>query len=179
MRIIRDGQVVEDNWLHLADSDEIAAGPITVSINRWRNHRAEFRARSDRTGLRLSGADSLQDIVGSLSDLPIIVLEFTAMADGRIFSHARLLRERYGFKGELRARGDFIPDQVFFLSRVGVNAFEFGEENALAEGLRKLSEFSVKYQAAADEKHPLYRRRLPSRLVPAPTAAAADKGNGN
>ena len=79
--------------------------------------------------------------------------------DGRAFSQARLLRDRHGYAGELRARGDFLRDQMFFLRRVGVDAFEFPEGTNLQDRLKAFEEFSVTYQAAVDNPEPLYRRR--------------------
>lgn len=158
MQIIKDGRIVEDHWRHLGDADEAEAGPVTVSAARWRSEREALLARPD-TGLRLTGSDDVAAIASDIAHWPLIVLEFTAMADGRSFSSARLLRERYGYTGELRARGAFIRDQMFFLTRVGVNAFELADEGKLAAALSAFSDFSVRYQAATDEPAPLYRRR--------------------
>ncbi|MEW6038207.1 MAG: DUF934 domain-containing protein [Pseudomonadota bacterium] len=158
MPIIKDGKIVTDTWRHLADDEPVSAAPCTVSLSRWRRERHELAARGGALGLRISGDDRMEDIVEDLDRFPLVVVEFPTMVDGRGFSTARLLRERYGYRGELRARGAVIPDQAFYLHRVGFNAFEFTHEVELEAVLPKLEEFSVVYQAAVDEPLPIYRR---------------------
>lgn len=151
MHIIKDGQIVANSWRHLADEDEAGGDSFTVSVDRWRRERTALLNRAGPVGVRLSGADKPEDLGADLVRVPLIVLEFSSLRDGRSFSHARLLRERYGYTGEIRARGGFIRDQMFFLSRVGVNAFEFADERSLAAALPALSDFSVVYQHAAGD----------------------------
>ncbi|MBC8392295.1 MAG: DUF934 domain-containing protein, partial [Deltaproteobacteria bacterium] len=79
-------------------------------------------------------------------DIQLIELDFPAFTDGRIFSHAWLLRGRYNYQGEIRATGHFMPDQVFYLSRVGVNAFNLEKTEDLPVALSNLNDFSVNYQ---------------------------------
>lgn len=156
MQIIKDGAVVADDLRHLADDEAAPAeGRYTVSLARWLKEKDRLAA----AGVRLAGADAVADLAADLPKLELVVLEFAALADGRGFSHARLLRDRYGYQGEVRARGDFIRDQMYFLGRVGANAFEPVHAVDLASLLPALTEFSVSYQAAADHKQPLYRRR--------------------
>lgn len=161
MHIIKDGRIVADDWRHLADDESLAGPRVTVSYSRWLAEKERLRKEGIEVGVRLSGDDPIEVLAESedLSRFPLIVIEFPQMSDGRGFSLARLLRERYGYRGEIRARGDFIRDQMFFLSRVGVNAFECGQDQDLESLLPALSEFTVRYQAAADEPQPLYRRR--------------------
>ena len=88
-----------------------------------------------------------------------MVLNFPAFKDGRGFTTARLLRERHGYKGEIRAVGDVGRDQMFYMQRCGFNAFEVRSDRDLEDALRALDDFTVTYQAAADQPLPLYRRR--------------------
>ncbi|QSA95582.1 DUF934 domain-containing protein [Methylococcus sp. EFPC2] len=160
MQIIKDGLIVEDDWRHLADDETVpAAGRYTVSSQRWLAEHPSLASGPDELGLRLRGEDKLEDLADDLGYFALIVIEFPTMADGRGFTLARLLRERYGYRGEIRARGEYIRDQIFFMSRVGINAFQFGEEQSLESLLPALSEFTVRYQAAVDQPLPLYRRR--------------------
>ncbi len=159
MQVIKDGKIVANDVRHLADDEAPTAGRFTVSLARWRAERESLLATRGEVGVRLRGEDPVADIAADLPRLGLVVVEFPALADGRGFSQARLLRDRYGYAGEIRARGDFIRDQVYFLSRVGVNAFEPSGDESLADLLPALNDFTVNYQAAADEKHPLYRRR--------------------
>lgn len=159
MQIIKDGGLVEDSWRHLDDADAMpATGDVTVSFSRWLAEKAALSARTGRLGVRLNGNDPLETLGPVAGQFPLLVVEFPAVADGRSFSIARLLRDQYGYQGELRAHGHFIRDQMFFLQRVGCNAFEstLTKAEALLPGL---SDFSVRYQAAQDEPQPLYRRR--------------------
>jgi len=159
MPIIKDGAIVADETRHLAD-DEAATGAVfTVSFARWQSEKENLKASGASLGVRLAGNDPVAAIAADLPHLALVVVEFPALADGRGFSIARLLRDRYGFTGEIRARGDFIRDQVYFLGRVGVNAFEPTNTSHLDALLPALTEFTVNYQAAADDKQPLYRRR--------------------
>jgi uncharacterized protein (DUF934 family) len=93
-----------------------------------------------------------------LDDLALVVINFPVFTDGRGFSYARELRER-GFKGELRASGNFIRDQLTYLRRCGFNAFSMADDAQLASALDSLSDFSESYQAAPDQPLPLFRRR--------------------
>jgi uncharacterized protein (DUF934 family) len=159
MGVIKDGEIAADDWRHVADDESLPEGKATVSLKRWREEQDDLIERAAPLGLRLSAADAVEDIAEDLRHFDTIVLDMTQFTDGRVFSQARLLRERFGFTGELRVRGDFIRDQIFFLSRVGVNAFEFPEGTDLEDMRRAFAEFSVRYQAATDVCDPLYRRR--------------------
>ena len=80
------------------------------------------------------------------------------MADGRAFSQARLLRERYGFKGEIRATGDVLYDQLFYMQRCGINGFELRDDQDVPSSLKAFDEMTVTYQPASDEEFPIWRR---------------------
>lgn len=159
MQIVKDGQLAENTWLHLEDEQAAPEqGDITVSYARWRSEGAALTERKGRLGLRLNGDTPLETLGTVAEQFPLLAVEFPAVADGRAFSVARLLRDRYGYQGELRAYGHFLRDQVFFLQRVGCNAFESTLLKA-EDLLPALSDFSVRYQASQDEPLPLYRRR--------------------
>jgi uncharacterized protein (DUF934 family) len=155
MQIIKDGRIIEDDIRHLADDEAATEGRYTVSVERWLAEKDRLAA----AGVRLRGDNAVADIAADLPRLELVVVEFPALADGRGFSHARLLRDRHGYTGEVRARGGFIRDQVYFLARVGVDAFEPEEGTNLASLLPAFSEFSVNYQGAADHKQPVYHKR--------------------
>jgi len=89
----------------------------------------------------------------------VVAVSFKKNVDGRGFSMARLLRERYGYQGEIRAIGEIIRDQLYLLQRCGFNAFEFGAEVDLAEARKSLADFSDAYQVAVDQPVPLFKRR--------------------
>lgn len=152
MHIIKDGQIVADHWHHLTDDEAPANTPCTVSLARWNSQRDALRQPGMAVGVRLGAEDRPESLQGDLSDLPLIVLQFASLRDGRSFSHARILRERLGYAGEIRASGEFIRDQVFYLSRLGVDSFEFADEAAAARALPALRDFSAVYQPAPGDQ---------------------------
>ncbi len=152
MKIIKDKKIVEDNWTHIADDEEIKNGDnnITISLSRWKKEKTALNNHKGEIGIRLSPADNLEDISENLQNLGLIALDFPAYTDGRLFSQARLLRSQHDFKGEIRAIGNYMPDQVFYLSRVGVNGFQLEDSEKLPLALSTLEDFTVKYQTSTN-----------------------------
>ena len=148
MLIIKDKQIIDDNWSYVADDAELKAGNISVSVARWKQDKQQLLAHEGKLGVRIGSADSVEDIAPDLKDIQLIELDFPDFADGRLFSHAWLLRRRYSYQGELRATGHYMPDQVFYLSRVGVNAFSPEKVEDLPVVLSHLNDFTVKYQSS-------------------------------
>ncbi|MFI3157683.1 MAG: DUF934 domain-containing protein [Methylococcaceae bacterium] len=146
MQIIKDQQIIDDSWSYVADDAELKAGDISVSLARWKKDKQQLLQSNAKVGVRIGPADSVEDLAADLNDIPLIELDFPAFADGRIFSHAWLLRGRYNYQGELRATGHFMRDQVFYLSRVGINAFSLEKAEDLPVALSTLNDFSVNYQ---------------------------------
>ncbi len=148
MKIIKDKKIIEDSWLHIADEDEIVKGDITVSLSRWQKEATELASHEGNIGIRLAPSDTVEDVADDLQKISLIALEFPAFTDGRSFSQARLLRSRYGFDGEIRAIGSYMPDQVFYLSRVGVNSFQLENDKEINTALSTMNDFTVNYQAS-------------------------------
>ena len=160
MQIIKDGKITPDDVQHLSDDEAPSANRFTVSCTRWKAEKDALLKSGHLVGIRLKGDNSVADIAEDLNHFEVIVVEFPALADGRSFSLARLLRERFGFKGEIRALGDFIRDQVYFLARVGVNAFEPVAGTDLEKLLPAFADFTLNYQTAADGVKPIFRQRI-------------------
>ena len=156
--VIKNRRIVEDPWRHLADDAELPVGPVIVSLARWQRERAALLARGEPVGVRLPNTANVADLAADLPALALVALEFPKFADGRAHSQARLLRERYGYRGELRAVGDVLRDQLFFMARNGFDAFELRADRRLEDALEAFGEFSDSYQPAADQPLPLYRR---------------------
>ncbi len=154
MKIIKDKKIIEDNdnWTHIADNEEIKNGDnnITVSLSRWKKEKSALDNHTGKLGIRLSPADKLEDIADDLENLGLIALDFPAYTDGRLFSQARLLRSQHGFDGEIRAMGSYMPDQVFYLARVGVNSFQLEDSEKLPLALSTIGDFTVKYQTSTN-----------------------------
>jgi uncharacterized protein (DUF934 family) len=159
MQIIKDREIVEDNWTHLDDEAELVAGNITVSITRWQEQHETLEKHEGGLGLRLSGEDPLEEIVPELAKFSLIVLIFPAFTDGRCYSFARLLRDRFNYTGEIRAQGDVLRDQLFYMWQCGINSFELANPNRITDALNAFDDFSESYQTTALRPEPLYRRR--------------------
>ncbi|MDP2903944.1 MAG: DUF934 domain-containing protein [Methylovulum sp.] len=150
MQIIKDKQIIDDSWRYISDDAELKAGNITVPLARWQQDKQQLLESDGPLGVRISATDSVADIAIDLKNLQLIELDFPSFADGRLFSQAWLLRRRYGYQGEIRAVGHYMPDQVFYLSRVGVNAFKPDEAERLTVELSHLNDFTVNYQESVN-----------------------------
>ena len=151
MSLIKDGRLAEDPWTTLADEAEtIPDGAVIVSLERWQAGREALLGRNAPLGLRLRSDQSPAQLVDDLPRFALVALEFPKFGDGRAYSYARLLRERYGYQGEVRAVGDVLRDQLVFMHRCGFDAFEIAADDAADRWLQALGEISVWYQPTAD-----------------------------
>jgi uncharacterized protein (DUF934 family) len=159
-QILKDTQVVSDNWILLDENaDSIPNGDILLSYQQWQNFAEQLSNHSGSIGVWLEGHAEIEQIIEPLLNLPLIAINFPKFADGRGFSAARLIRERYNYSGELRAIGGFIRDQLYLLKRCGFIAFQFSDENELSDAAESLKDFSENYQVSVDQENPLFRRR--------------------
>jgi len=173
MPLIKDDRFAKDGWIALDDDDALPAGaPVIVTLERWRAERARLVGRNAPLGLRLRSDQAPAEIAGDLPHFALIELEFPKFTDGRAYSYARLLRERYGFAGELRAVGAVLRDQYGFMRRCGFDAFEVTTELDLDAWRAALGEVSVAYQPAADRRPWIaaLRHGRPAQRVARPTA---------
>jgi uncharacterized protein (DUF934 family) len=160
MRVInKELQIVDDGWFVVADEAELPAGDIIVSVARWRKERETILAHSGKLGIKISGATPVTAIAPDLKHFPLIALEFPTFGDGRCLSHARLLREKYSYKGELRAVGDVQRDQLYFMRRCGIDSFAVRADKDIEDALNAFKEFTVRYQPAGDDAQPIYHYR--------------------
>jgi len=164
--IIKNARIVDDAWqtFKLAEGDtaETIALPTTptlVPLAVWQARRDELLARQTPFGLWLDSHEGPEEIADDLDRFALIAVNFPKFADGRGYSTARLLRERYGYRGELRAIGDVQRDQLFLLRRCGFDAFAVRADKDIRDALDGLDAFSERYQSAVDEPLPLFRRR--------------------
>lgn len=151
MQIIKDKKITEDHWQFVADNQEIPqTGDITVSVSRWLNDKDSLTRRGRQTGLRIRSTDALEDIAGDLAGMPLVELDIAMFGDGRSFSQAWLLRNRYHYRGEIRAVGNYLIDQIFYLHRTGVDAFQLDASRKPEAALAALNDFSVAYQPSVN-----------------------------
>jgi uncharacterized protein (DUF934 family) len=175
MPLIRDGRIVDDSWVRADAAEAIpAAGDLIVPTALWREHREQLQARRGRLGLRLANDESPLPLAGDLPHFDLVALEFPKFTDGRAYTQARLLRERLGFRGELRATGKVLRDQLGFMRRCGFDAFEVEDARVLAGWAQAENGFSAWYQPAADGATPIPRQRHQRRPLPARPVAAPD-----
>jgi uncharacterized protein (DUF934 family) len=146
MQLIKDGQVTQDNWMFINDDATLNASHNIISLTRWQNTDKEALQQSKPLGLRLESDVILEDINIDFNDFELIELYIPVFTDGRAFTHARLLRSRFGFTGDIRVSGDFMRDQVFYLSRVGVSSFNLKDQDNAQEMIASMNDFSVTYQ---------------------------------
>jgi uncharacterized protein (DUF934 family) len=150
MQIIKDNQLCNDAWEYKPDDADLGNGDVIISLSRLQQKGKALFNRTGKLGTRIVPSDPVDGIVAYLPDLALVELYFPELADGRLFSHAWLLRNRYNYTGEIRATGHFLPDQVFYLSRVGVNSFYPENTAHLTSTLAGLKDFSVSYQPSAN-----------------------------
>ena len=163
--IIKGMNVVNDPWLRLELNADGSlppvppAGDLIVPLAMWQRLREELLARPGRLGVWLNSNEEPAAIAEDLRLFGVVAVNFPKVTDGRGYSIARLLRERYGWKGELRAFGDIWRDQLFFLASCGFNAFELRAGEDPREALAAFSDFSETYQGSVRQPLPLFRRR--------------------
>jgi uncharacterized protein (DUF934 family) len=170
--LIKQRRIADDPWQVIGLPGEPmpaplpAEGDLIVPLALWREQQAALLARRGRTGVWLEGWEDPAALFSSGSIPELIAVRFLAFTDGRGYSVARLLRERHGFRGELRAIGDVLRDTLFDLARCGFDAFALRADQDAQAALTAFDDFSEVYQAAAD-RGPLFARRFPRNGVPA------------
>ena len=164
-KLIKHNRIIDDSWavVRLAEGEtaetvQLPPGDLIVPLSVWQARRTELLARPQR-GVWLAPDEVAQDIAVDLAHLQVVAIDFPAFADGRGYSTAALLRSRFGWRGELRAIGDVLRDQLFYMSRVGFDAYAIRADKDIEDALNALNDFSETYQAAVDEPLPLFRRR--------------------
>jgi uncharacterized protein (DUF934 family) len=162
-KLIKNRELTTDSWL-LLEGDPAQAvppvGDVIVPLTVWLEQRAALAARDGRAGVWLAPSDDPAALADDLDRLPLVAVSFPKFSDGRGFSTARLLRERYRFEGELRAVGDVLRDQLLFLARCGFDAFVLRDDQDAEAALAAFADFTEAYQGGVDQPVPLFRRRL-------------------
>ena len=160
-RLIRNRALAQDAWRVLRDAATLAAVPdgvpVIVPLALWQERRVALIARGE-TGVWLAPADDPAALAADVPRLAVIAIDFPQFTDGRGYSHARLLRERYGYEGELRAIGDVGRDQLYYLAQCGFDAFEIPDGRDASAALAAFADFSDGYQATV-ARTPWFRRR--------------------
>ena len=164
--IIKDKVIVNDDWRvlrlqegELAEAVVVPSGKTIVPLTVWQAQRAVLRERAD-IGVWIASHERPEALKEDVATLSVIAVDFPKFSDGRGYSIAYNLRARLGFTGELRAIGDVLRDQMFYMQRVGFNAFATREDRSIHDALKSLFDFSDAYQTSLDQKIPLFKRHV-------------------
>lgn len=162
--VIVDGVIVNNDWQRY-DNEQLEATPLPVDgkvivpLSYWQENRTALLERGN-VAVCLEPNEETAELAEDLDVLPMVAVHFPAFKDGRGYSSARELRCRYGFEGQIRAVGDVLQDQLFYMHRVGFNAFEVRADRDIHEALENgLRPFTVTYQGDVHDARPVYHRR--------------------
>ena len=157
--LINQNSTLENNWQIVVDqAPELPQGNILVEASYWLENQSELSKRPN-VGIYLNGDADLESLKDVLDSFEVIAVNFPAFADGRGYSLARLLKERYHYKGAVRAIGDVLIDQLYFMKRCGFDTYLLKDGLEAEKALQYFSTFSDPYQLAYDVQTPLFRRK--------------------
>ncbi len=159
MPLIKADTEIENDWIHVPGEDEVLPdGRVTVTLSRFLAQPAAKGARSGALGVRLAPDDDPMALNGHFDAIELIEVDFPKYTDGRGYSIAQLLRRRLGYRGELRAVGHVLRDQILYMQRSGFDAF-LTQRASLESAMEAGAEFSVNYQPAADGAKSIFSAR--------------------
>lgn len=159
MPIIKNSQFVDSSFARVADGEALPDGAVIVSFKRFQAERETLMQRNAPLGVRIASDQSPESLGADVQHFAVIELEFPKFRDGRGYSHARVLRDRLGYNGEIRAVGDVLRDQWLYMSRCGVDAFEVHPGTRIEEFRAAMSEQTVFYQRSADRHASIFELR--------------------
>jgi uncharacterized protein (DUF934 family) len=159
VQVIKDRKIISDEWQRVADDEAIPSGQMIISYRRWKKAEDEIAQHSGSLAICIDGDDEIEEVAELADQFELIALDFPTFADGRNYSNARLLRDRYAYKGDLRAVGDVLRDQLYYMHRCGITSFQVRADKSIEDALKAFDDFSLSYQTAADGAEPIYRYR--------------------
>jgi uncharacterized protein (DUF934 family) len=161
MPLVKNGKITTDGLIRIADDAELPAdGAVLISAARFLGNPEALLARAGKTGVIWPNNRDLDDLVPYLHRLASVALVFPTFRDGRAYSQARLLRERHGYRGELRATGQVLRDQFLFMTRAGFDAFEVKKPSDAEAFAATVNRYSVFYQPTGDGRVTALHRRM-------------------
>ena len=161
MPLVKQGKIAADTFVHVADDAELPGdGAVLISAARFLQDPEALSRRTGKTGVVWPNNLGLEDIVPYLDRLAAVALVFPTFRDGRAYSQARLLRERYGYARELRATGQVLRDQFVFMLRAGFDAFEVKKQIDAEAFAATVKRYSVFYQPTGDGRVTALNRRM-------------------
>ena len=160
MPLVKQGKIAADTFVHVADDAELPGdGAVLISAARFLQDPEALSRRAGKTGVVWPNNLGLEDIVPYLDRLAAVALVFPTFRDGRAYSQARLLRERYGYARELRATGQVLRDQFVYMQRAGFDAFEVKKQIDAEAFAATVKRYSVFYQPTGDGRVTALNRR--------------------
>jgi uncharacterized protein (DUF934 family) len=161
MPLVKGGKIIDDSFVHVADGAELPEdGAVLVSAARFLGNLESFLQRKAKTGVLWPNNRDLDELVPYLDRLAAVALVFPSFRDGRAYSQARLLRERFQYRGELRATGQVLRDQFVFMLRAGFDAFEVKKQSDAEAFAQTVKRYSVFYQPTGDGRLTALHRRM-------------------
>ena len=165
LKLIKNGELVADQWTVL----KTATGPevlqaipgknLIVPLKFYQCFPQELQDYYGEVAIWMDSNENVGQIGAGLHDFPLIALNFPVFSDGRSYSNARELRERFKYQGEIRAIGDVLRDQLYYMSRCGFDAFDLRHDQDPQACLAAFGDFTTNYQSTVTEPLPLFRRR--------------------
>ena len=163
--LIKNGQVINDDWRILDKSSGLDAlststkSSVIVPLNFWKLYRREIEAYTGKLAIWLDSDELISDIKNQIGEFSVIALNFPVFSDGRSYTNARELRQSLNFEGEIRAIGDVLRDQIFYMSRCGFDSFLLRQDQDPRACIDALQDFQESYQSTSANQNPLFRRR--------------------
>jgi len=160
MPLFKNGRPASDPWVFYPDDAPLSPDvPAVVTLSRFRAERGPLVSAALDLGVRLAPQDDPEALAGDLDRLSLVEIDFPAFTDGRGYSSARLLRQRYRYTGEIRAVGQVLRDQALFMLRAGINAFQVRDGETAEDWLAAIAAVRSAYQPASDGRTPIWRLR--------------------
>lgn len=164
MPLVKNGTIATDIFVHVPDGAELPGdGAVLVTAARFLEDPEALLRREGKLGVIWPNSRDVDDLVPFLSRLVVVALVFPTFRDGRAYSQARLLRERHGYDGELRAAGQVLRDQFVFMLRAGFDAFEVKKQSDAEAFALTSKRYSVFYQPTGDGRTTALHRRMQQR----------------
>jgi uncharacterized protein (DUF934 family) len=152
-------EAAEDPFTAVADEDVIPRGDVIVSLQRFQSEGKRLLAEGRKLGVRIEASEHVEEIAAELPNLAVVALAFPKFLQGQPYSSARILRERYGYQGEIRAVGDVLREQALFMVRCGFDTFVPADGSSPAQWTHVVGRFRHVYQRAADGREPAFEER--------------------
>jgi uncharacterized protein (DUF934 family) len=150
---------VEDPYTNVPDEDSIPRGEVIVSLQRFQNEGKRLLAEGRKVGVRVEANEHVEDLAADLPNISVVALVFPNFLQGQPYSSARILRERYGYQGEIRAVGDVLREQAGFMVRCGFDVFAPADGSSPDEWTHVVNRFRHVYQRGEDGREPAFQER--------------------